>query len=95
MKRLLALLMAVLMGLSLLTACGTETAPVQDGTTPTEDGQSDENTPESEVPPVETPPADPYDAVKNYWSADQLTQEWGPEQVVEHLFFHPIIAFPK
>ena len=38
---------------------------------------------------------DPYDAVKNYWSEDQLTQAWGPDQVVEHLFFHPIIAYPK
>ena len=38
---------------------------------------------------------DPYDAVRNYWSEDQLTQAWGPDQVVEHLFFHPIIAYPQ
>ena len=26
---------------------------------------------------------------------DQLTQAWGPGQVVEHLFFHPVIAYPE
>ena len=40
-------------------------------------------------------PADPYDAVKNYWRPDQLTQAWGPDKPVEHLFFHPIIAYPQ
>lgn len=42
-----------------------------------------------------TPAPDPYDAVKTYWSEDQLTQAWGPDKVVEHLFFHPIIAYPE
>ena len=42
-----------------------------------------------------TPAADPYDAVRTYWSADQLTQAWGPDQAVEHLFFHPVIAYPE
>lgn len=45
--------------------------------------------------PTPTPREDPYDVVKNYWSEDQLTQAWGPDQVVEHLFFHPIIAYPE
>lgn len=45
--------------------------------------------------PEPTPKEDPYDAVKNYWSEDQLTQAWGSDQVVEHLFFHPIIAYPE
>ena len=44
--------------------------------------------------PSPTPAADPYDAVRAYWSEEQLTQEWGPEQPVEHLFFHPVIAYP-
>ena len=39
--------------------------------------------------------ADPYDAVRTYWSEDQLTQSWGPDQVVEHLFFHPVVAYPE
>ena len=45
--------------------------------------------------PEPTPKEDPYDAVKNYWSEDQLTQAWGPNQVVEHIFFHPVIAYPE
>ena len=90
MKRLTSLLLAAMMILSLLTACGAENAPVQDTEPPVENTEETGNTPESN-----TPPADPYDAVKMYWSADQLTQAWGPDQAVEHLFFHPIIAFPK
>ena len=39
---------------------------------------STENSPAAEVSPTPeptpTPPADPYDAVRNYWSEDQLTQ---------------------
>lgn len=53
--------------------------------------ESDEPT----ATPTPTPAPDPYDAVKSYWSADQLTQSWGPDQVVEHLFFHPVIAYPE
>ena len=33
--------------------------------------------------------------MRTYWSEDQLTQAWGPDQVVEHLFFHPVIAYPE
>ena len=86
-SRLWALLPALCLALS-LAACG---------------GPSGEEPPAS-VPPEETVPAptpsptpapDPYDAVRTYWSEDQLTQEWGPGQVVEHLFFHPVIAYPQ
>lgn len=45
--------------------------------------------------PTPTPTPDPEDAVRTYWSEDQLTQAWGPNQVVEHLFFHPVIAYPE
>ena len=45
--------------------------------------------------PSPTPAADPYDAVRNYWSEEQLTQAWGPDQAVEHIFFHPVIAYPQ
>ena len=45
--------------------------------------------------PTPTPEPDPYEAVRTYWSEDQLTQAWGPDQVVEHLFFHPVIAYPE
>ena len=76
-----------------LTACG-------DGksTGGGRDSVTDPNTVVTPIPvpdPTPTPKEDPYDAVKNYWSEDQLTQAWGPDQVVEHLFFHPIIAYPE
>ena len=45
--------------------------------------------------PTPTPEPDPYEAVRTYWSEDQLTQAWGPDQPVEHLFFHPVIAYPE
>ena len=86
MKRLLALLLAVLTVMSLLAGCGKDNETVPDDPA-VEDG---------ETLPVDNEPAgDPYDAVKTYWSEAQLTQAWGPDQVVEHLFFHPIIAFPQ
>ena len=90
MKHFFALLLSVLMVLSLLTACGDKTTPSDsDDQTVTDEngGDTDNNTPGDT--------ADPYDAVRNYWSEDQLTQAWGPDQVVEHLFFHPIIAYPQ
>ena len=34
--------------------------------------------------PTPTPEPDPYEAVRTYWSEEQLTQAWGPDQVVEH-----------
>ncbi len=51
-------------------------------------------------PPTDTPTAEPVktdaeDAVHTYWTEDQLTQAWGADQVVEHLFFHPVIAYPE
>lgn len=100
MKRITALLLAAVMLLSLLTACGgkdkkdadAEKSAAEASNAAETDAQSADAQPDAEPEPVY---ADPYDAVKNYWSADQLTQAWGPEQVVEHLFFHPIIAYPK
>ena len=86
MKRFLALLLSALMLLSLLTACGDKNSPPDDGDTVVDDN------PDAE--PGDSA-ADPYDAVRTYWSEDQLTQAWGPEQVVEHLFFHPVIAYPQ
>lgn len=84
-----ALLLALSLTLS-LSACG----PKQEssGWQPTnEPAQTETAAPE----PTPTPAADPYDAVRNYWSEEQLTQSWGPEQPVEHLFFHPVIAYPE
>ena len=89
-KRLCALALAGALAIP-LAACGGDKPsadPEHQVTTPP---ASTEPTPE----PTPTPPADPYDAVRNYWSEDQLTQAWGPDQVVEHLFFHPVIAYPE
>lgn len=87
-RRVLALVGLFLAFILLLSACGGK-------------GGREEDidldaviTPAPTPEPTPTPQIDPYDAVKNYWSKDQLVQEWGPAQVVEHLFFHPVIAYP-
>ena len=98
LTRTLALLLALGLTLS-LAACGGGTeggpkqpdAPAADATPAPDAGSDADPTPE----PTPEPPADPYDAVRHYWSEDQLTQAWGPDQVVEHLFFHPVIAYPQ
>lgn len=93
MKHLLrpgALLLALGLTLS-LAACG----PKQESSGWQPDHSEPVQTETAAPEPTPTPAADPYDAVRNYWSADQLTQAWGPEQPVEHLFFHPIIAYPQ
>ena len=87
MKRFLALLLGALMVLSLLTACGGKQDKTDGDETTGGETQTDDDAPDGN--------ADPYAAVRTYWSEDQLTQAWGPEQVVEHLFFHPIIAYPQ
>lgn len=90
-KRWLCLFLACALTLG-LTACGEKGGGA---------GRTEPETPKGTVEPVPTPeptptPAlDPYEAVKTYWSADQLTQAWGPEKPVEHIFFHPVIAYPK
>ena len=87
MKRFLALLLGALMVLSLLTACGGKQNKTDGDETTGGETQEGGDAPDGS--------ADPYDAVRTYWSEDQLTQAWGPEQVVEHLFFHPVIAYPQ
>ena len=86
LRRFAALSLALLMVLP-LAAC--QDKPAGDGG----------NNPDAQVTPTAeptpTPTPDPYEAVRTYWSEDQLTQAWGPEQVVEHLFFHPVIAYPE
>ena len=91
MKRTLALVLALVMVLSLLTACGKKNRDDDRKTAEEENSENTEQQSAEEIPAT----ADPYDAVKNYWSDDQLTQAWGPDQIVEHLFFHPIIAYPQ
>ena len=83
LKRAAAFTLALAMALP-LAACG-KTA---NETTPTPP-------PTPSVEPTPEPTPDPELAVQTYWSEDQLTQAWGPNQVVEHIFFHPVIAYPQ
>ena len=65
MKHFFALLLSALMVLSLLTVCGDKTTP-SDGDDLT---VTDENGGGTDNSPGDT--ADPYDAVRSYWSSDQ------------------------
>ncbi len=92
-KRLLTLLLCLTMMFTLV-ACG-EKEPEGGGRDSDVDTEvvitpSAKPTPE----PTPTPTPEPYEAVKTYWAEEQLTQAWGPNQPVEHIFFHPIIAYP-
>ena len=87
-KRWLCLLLACALTLG-LSACG-EKKGGAGRTEPDEPKGTVEPAPTPE--PTPTPAPDPYEAVKTYWPADQLTQAWGPEKPVEHIFFHPVIA---
>lgn len=98
MKRVFALLLSALLLLGLLSGCAgqAEEAGGPEGEETVQPADSeDAGEPPAEPEQEAEQTGDPYDAVRNYWSADQLTQAWGPDQVVEHLFFHPIIAYPK
>ena len=103
MKRFLAPLLALAMMLALLPSCAQQAVvpeqpqePVQsEAAEPAADAAEAQEPFEPEPEPEPEPVGDPYDAVRNYWKPEQLTQAWGPDQVVEHLFFHPIIAYPK
>lgn len=88
-KRWLSLFLACALALG-LTACGDKGGGAG---RPAPDASP--STVEPTPTPEPTPAPDPYDAVKTYWSADQLTQAWGPEKPVEHIFFHPVIAYPQ
>ena len=93
MKRMLALLLTAMLILTLLPGCGKKNpggdAPEVPENPTEQGGETPDVTPEPE------PYVDPYEAVRTYWSEDQLTQSWGPDQIVEHLFFHPVIAYPQ
>lgn len=102
MKRNIALLLALALAFGLLAGCAQ--TPSQTPSNSTAEQPSRMEKPRDATAPGEPEAAneseepayvDPYDAVRTYWSEDQLTQAWGPEQVVEHLFFHPIIAYPQ
>lgn len=78
--RLLALICLLAL---VLTACGGPAAPegVQRDPSPTQEG-------EPTATPVPTPTPEPTPDTSNYVA-------WGPDQLVEHIFFHPVIAYPQ
>ena len=85
----LALAASLLAGLCACAGAGTPSGSASpDATTPAESALPSPS-------PTQEAPADPYEAVRTYWSPEELTQAWGPEQPVEHLFFHPIVAYPE
>ena len=99
MKRTLSVLLSCALLLGVMAACAAkqteQTEPQPAGQTEqTAENEQTAETAETAEPEPE-PALDPYDAVRSYWKPEQLTQAWGPDQVVEHLFFHPIIAYPK
>ena len=93
MKRMLALLLAAMLILTLLPGCGKKDPGGDAPEVPENPSEQGGETPD--VTPEPEPYVDPYEAVRTYSSEDQLTQSWGPDQIVEHLFFHPVIAYPQ
>lgn len=83
-ERITAAALAALLALS-LAACGNNSG-IDDSAQENQDSGGE---------PTVAEPLDPEEAVRTYWSEDQLTQEWGPNQVVEHLFFHPLVCYPE
>lgn len=91
--KLTALFLALALGLPLAACTGGKTPTPTPSQSPT--AGTPAPTAPTETDPSPSPAVDPEDAVRNYWKPEQLTQEWGPNQVVEHLFFHPVIAYPE
>lgn len=88
MPKAVALALACALTLPLAACGGDKTNQPSPDTTPVAAA-----TPE----PTPTPAADPYDAVRTYWSADQLTQAWAPTRRWSTCFStpsSPILSMP-
>ncbi|MDE6107393.1 MAG: hydrolase, partial [Oscillospiraceae bacterium] len=84
LKRALSLTLALLL-LASLFACGKK-EPIAEDTPSPDPSESVEPSPTPEPPPEDT--AEPY-------TPEVPLVAWGKNQVVEHLFFHPVIAYPQ
>lgn len=80
--RLLALICLLAL---VLTACGKPAAP---GGVQRDPSPSQASEPTAAPTPTPTPTPEPTPDTSNYVA-------WGPDQVVEHIFFHPVIAYPQ
>ena len=89
MKRLLSLF--CLAGLLLTMAACTEGAQAPSPSSTPSPSPSQSQTPDPQ--PTDTPEPEPEPVV--YPGPDVPLVEWGPDQVVEHLFFHPVVAYPE
>ena len=90
LKRMLSLLLALTL-LGGLFACGKKEKE------PDAEGSPDPGTLESVEPstePSETPAVDP-EPQETVTTPEVPLVAWGKNQVVEHLFFHPVIAYPQ
>ena len=90
LKRTLSLLLALTL-LGGLFACGKKEKE------PDAEGSPDPGTLESVEPstePSETPAVDP-EPQETVTTPEVPLVAWGKNQVVEHLFFHPVIAYPQ
>lgn len=76
MKRMLVLLLAAMLILTLLPGCGKKDPGGDAPEVPENPTEQGGETPD--VAPEPEPYVDPYEAVRTYWSEDQLTQSWGP-----------------
>ena len=80
MKRMLALLLAAMLILTLLPGCGKKDPGGDAPEVPENPSEQGGETPD--VTPEPEPYVDPYEAVRTYWSEDQLTQSWGPSSPI-------------
>lgn len=80
--RLLALVCLLAL---VLTACG---KPAAQGGVQRDPAPSQSSEPTPTPAPTPTPTPEPTPDTSNYVA-------WGPDQLVEHIFFHPVIAYPQ
>lgn len=89
LKRILSLTLALALLVSLF-ACGKKEPTVESTPTP----ESSESVEPSLEPTAEPTPEPPEETDEPYTPEVPLVA-WGKSQVVEHLFFHPVIAYPQ
>lgn len=93
LKRALSLALALLL-LANLFACGKKEPTVENTLTP-EPPESVEPTKEPDAEDTTTPDPEPPEDTAEPYTPEVPLVAWGKNQVVEHIFFHPVIAYPQ